>query len=77
MHQVGDQPRLYYDARSTIHQDLQQYISAHIPILFLSIVIVFYFEFLKKEAQFYRAVYIGWIICMSKTSYWQNCFMHS
>jgi len=21
MHQVGDQPRLYYDARSTSHQD--------------------------------------------------------
>jgi len=21
MHQVGDQPRLYYDARSTNHQD--------------------------------------------------------
>ena len=22
MHQVGDQPRLYYDARSTNHQDI-------------------------------------------------------
>jgi len=22
VHQVGDQPRLYYDARSTNHQDL-------------------------------------------------------
>jgi hypothetical protein len=25
MHQVGDQPKLYYDARSTNHQDLFSY----------------------------------------------------
>jgi len=26
MHQVGDQPRLYYDAPSTNHQDLQRFV---------------------------------------------------
>jgi len=49
------------------------YSCTHIPVLFLSIVKVFCFEFRKKEAQFYRVVCIWWIICVSKTSYWQNC----